>query len=210
MRPVVERKSGRSVLMNPTRQKIFQYLCSYPCRHIRAMERDMKLKLPAVIWHLRLLEDAGFLSSARFRRKKVYFPKGMIAGDDVPVFAALENRHVRQICASLMERGGMTQRELWAATGTYQQSVLWYLSYLEKLGIVAAKRTGTRVSYNLTRRLEDVKEHGSVIWDDFKTSLLKRLANDGVAPRVLRDDAKGIIIQLDTGQRRFNLKVERI
>ena len=103
-----------------------------------------------------------------------------------------------------------TQKELWTGAGSYQQAVLWYLRQLREHGVIESHRAGRTVRYRLTGRLELVKDRCAAMWEGFRSDLLKRLAADGVAPRVLRDDAKGVIIQLDLGQRKFSLKVERI
>ena len=134
----------------------------------------------------------------------------MIAPEDIPVFSLLENKTARQICAYLINRETMTQKELWTKAGTYQQAALWYIEQLEAQGIITKRKKGKNTLYSITGRLDEVKEHSGMIWDAFRDNLVKKLEADGVAPRVVRNDRKGVIIQLDSGQRKFNLKVEKI
>lgn len=196
--------------MNPTRQAIFQYLCRYPCRHVRAIERDLKLKIPTVLWHLGKLQEKGFLSSASFKSRKVFYPAGLISQSDVAVFALLENNNVRKICAALIEKGDLSQKEIIAIADTYQQSAGWYLNQLKDFGIVETKKEGRYTIFSMTSRLEEIKEHCTVLWDDFKSDLLVRLQKDGVAPKVTRDDVRGIIIHIDSGSKKFSLKIKKV
>ena len=210
IRTIEPRESGQTYMMNPTRQAIFQYLCRFPCKHIRAMEKDLKLKLPTLIWHLRLLEKNGFITSAPFRHRKVFYPTGLIPKNDIPIFALLENAKVRNIAAALYKNKELTQKEIMILSDTYQQSVQWYLAQMKELSLINYTKKGRNTIYTDTGRIEEVKEHCNVLYDDFIKDLMIKLRKDGVAPKVIREDAKGTIIQLDLGERKHSLKIERV
>ena len=77
-----ERVTGETILMNPQRQLIFQYLSKYPCNHMNGIVRDLGLSYPTVKWHIDLLIKQDFVSSKRIGNKNVYYPFNMIADKD--------------------------------------------------------------------------------------------------------------------------------
>ena len=59
---VEEKVTGETILMNPQRQLILQYLSKYPCNHMNGIVRDLGLSYPTVKWHIDLLVKQDFVS----------------------------------------------------------------------------------------------------------------------------------------------------
>ena len=63
-----------SVLMNPNRQKILQYLFRYPCTHLNSIARNFNYSVNNTRWHLRKLMETGYINDHKLGNKKLYLP----------------------------------------------------------------------------------------------------------------------------------------
>lgn len=151
------RRAGTSVLMNPSRQKTFRYLCQRPCSHLREISRNMRLSPPAVEWHLDKLAKAGFVSSAISGKKKLYYPSHMLSQDDIKIIAVLNDELNNFICKLLINNPGLRQNELCRETGIYQQRLFWHLDQIEKAGLLRKSKCGKGARYTLTEKLSEVR-----------------------------------------------------
>src|SRR3990172_7861555 len=88
--PEVEpREAGTSLLMNPRRQRVFEYVWNHPCSHLRRISRDMRIPPQSLRWHLIRLRGGGILASRTLKGKTVYFAPWALREEDVPLFASL-------------------------------------------------------------------------------------------------------------------------
>ena len=61
--PAVEpREGGTSLLMNPRRQRILEYVWNRPCSHLRGISRDLRIPAQSLRWHLIRLQEGGVLA----------------------------------------------------------------------------------------------------------------------------------------------------
>jgi len=90
--PDVEpREAGTSLLMNPRRQRVFEYTWNHPCAHLRRMSRELRIPPQSLRWHLLRLTHEGLLASRTVKGKTVYFAPWALRDEDVPLFASLSN-----------------------------------------------------------------------------------------------------------------------
>src|SRR2546425_4673951 len=90
--PEVEpREGGTSLLMNPRRQRVFEYVWNHPCAHLRRMSRELHVPPQSLRWHLLRLTEAGLLASRPVKGKTVYFAPWALRDEDVALFASLSN-----------------------------------------------------------------------------------------------------------------------
>ena len=75
---IEEQPASFSLLMNPTRLKIYIHLCQNPCDHTRSIARAIETSLTTVNWHLGQLLEHEYLEAKTINGKKAYWPAGML------------------------------------------------------------------------------------------------------------------------------------
>jgi DNA-binding transcriptional ArsR family regulator len=94
----IEAKRGESsLLMNPSRRKIFEHVCNHPCSHLRTISRATGYSTQTVRWHLRKLMEGGLISESSNGRKKFYSPlKNIIQSEECDVLAILNRGETKE------------------------------------------------------------------------------------------------------------------
>ena len=68
------RKGEESLLMNPTRLEIFQFLCKNPCSKLTFLAKSLELAVPTADWHLKKMTNAGLVTMKKVGKNKIYYP----------------------------------------------------------------------------------------------------------------------------------------
>ena len=144
--PEVEpREGGTSLLMNPRRQRVFEYVWNYPCSHLRRISRELRIPPQSLRWHLLRLRESRLLASRKVKGKTVYYAPWAIRDEDVPLFASLSNGVRGRIVRFVAHRETTTQSDIFRGLETYQQAVLPPLGELTGLGLLKTwKENGKR------------------------------------------------------------------
>ena len=141
--PTVEEKvSGETILMNPQRQLILQYLSKYPCNHMNGIVRDLGLSYPTVKWHIDLLVKQEFISYKNVGNKNVYFPYNMIADKDIELFTFLNKDKARALFLTLIKKAGLTQKEIARSLNISEATVSRYILDLLTENFIRRERHG--------------------------------------------------------------------
>jgi len=194
-----EVRSKESLFMNTTRQRIFEYLCRFPCSHFSKLARSLKLSTPTARWHLDKLERSGFITSEKVGNKIVYYPPGFIDPGHVKVIYFLQKEKTRMILALLFEKGGLAQKEIREALGINNQTLIWYTSRLEEYDLLSTLEDGRYKRYYPTNRLIEMSDKNQDRIKAFRQDILEKLALDGVSPKVLRSTGRELHVEVRSG-----------
>ena len=126
-----EVKPGKSILMNLTRQKLFRYLCEYPCSTLSTIARDIQLSPPSAIWHLKLLLERDLISHLKHGGQRIFFPQEMVNQDSIILLSLLANEKIRRIYNGIIDIPGIKQSELTQELGFSHQSINSFTKKLE-------------------------------------------------------------------------------
>ena len=141
-----EVQAGKSILMNGTRQKIYRYLCEYPCSTLSNIAHDIKLSAPSTTWHLKLLVERRLISRGKVGKQHVFYPEEMIDSNVIPLLTLLANSKINGIFNEILESPGIKQKELTESLGISHQSVNTFANRLEKEGLITSIRDGKFIS----------------------------------------------------------------
>jgi len=200
-------REGTSLLMNSTRREIFQYLCKYPCSHLRGISRDLEIAAPTSKWHLTKLEDAGFVSSRSVGRSLVFYPTQFIDGEHVELFSTLTKEKARIVFRVVYENPGITQQEISRASKLNYQAVRWFSKELEKTEVLKIVDDGKYKRHYPTEKLRDLSEAGRRRRKHFREYIIKCLLEDGVAPEVVYSSDAMFQIRIVAGTERALLPI---
>jgi predicted transcriptional regulator len=197
-----------SVLMNPNRQRIFQFLCSYPCSHQKRIASRLELSNPTVRWHLQKLIRSGYVKDKVVAGRSIYYPAEMISGDKViEAFYWMGNRDVNLIFRTVLEHQGCTIQDLMDALDGGRSKIRSALATLEKLGMIVHVIDGRFKRYFPTDKVSAIEGENRKRLRQFKRFLMKKLESDRLNPEVHMSSTREAEIQIRIGRTRSNLAI---
>ena len=206
--PQVEpREGGTSLLMNPRRQRAFEYVWNHPCSHLRRMSRELRIPPQSLRWHLLRLCDGGVLASRTVKGKTVYYAPWAVRDEDVPMFAAMANGTRGKIVRLVAQQTRITQSEIFRGLRTYQQAVLPPLAELTGLGLLKTWKENGKRFYELGDGYARLEGSYAAASAERLDRLLTILRHDGVSPRILSRAPEEIQVQVSTGVQKSVLRL---
>ena len=193
---------GRS-LANGRRRQVYRYLCLRPCARIGDMGRELSMSQATARWHAWDLVENRYLQAEGTR----VFPIGLIDPEDAALFAALASAGRAAILASVFESPGISFQELADRVDLTRQSASKIASELSGFGLLSVAEDGRyRRAYptDLLVRKRDANRGRA---NAFGESFLRRLADDGLSPELLRRDETTLLVRFGAGSRRVLLEI---
>ncbi len=199
--PKVEVKRGESsLLMNPSRRKIFEYICNYPCSHLRAIARTTGYSPQTVRWHLGKLMQGDLISENAHRGKKLYSPfKKIIEPEECNVLAMLNREDIRDTYLFIEKKPKKTQKELCKALDSYQQILSRILLSLENSDLITHEKVGREKAYIVTPKVREIEKDFTSKIKKFEIALMEALEADSLNPSIEDSDKNHLSIKLDIG-----------
>lgn len=201
------KKGEKSLLLNPTRLEIFQYLCKNPCSKLKSIASSLDVADATVDYHLRKLSKGELVTIKKVSKNKVYYPTDMIDSADVEVLALLSQDKVRLICSVISRNPGINQSQLGKKLGMYQQEIGWYTSKLTEKEVLKRVIDGKFRRYYLSQELEKVLRSNRKRINLFKKNLITALKRDGMKPEIIRSRGNVMVIQIGSGKDKTMLKI---
>lgn len=203
-----EKKRPQSVLMNPNRQRIFQFLCDFPCSHQKRIAGGLELSNPTVRWHLQKLIRSGYVKSKMMRGRLVYYPAEMISGDKaIEAFYWMGNKDVNLLFRSVLERQGSTIEDLTNTLGRGKSKIRADLATLERLGMIVPVIDGRYKRYFPTDEVSSIESKNRKRLRQFKRFLMKKLESDRLNPEIHMSKSREAEIQIRIGKKRSYLMI---
>lgn len=202
-----EVQPGRSILMNPTRQKIFRYLCEYPCSSLSSIARDFGISPASMTWHLKLLSDRKLISEDKVGGQRLLYPRNFINPKMVPVFALLANQKILNIFNKIRESPGITQKDLTKVLRLSHQSINSFTNRLRDEGLINIIRDGKFTRYYSSQTIDKLEISQRKKLKEFRKWIIKSFKIDGVNPKLIRVTDKTLFIQITSGMETKSLKL---
>ncbi len=203
-----EKKRPESVLMNPNRQKIFQFLCNFPCSHQKRIANRLGLSDPTVRWHLQKLVRSGYVDRRMVKGKAVYYPAEMIANDGtIETFFWMGNRDNSLLFLTILTHQGSTIDELSERLERGRSTIRSNLSNLEKLGLIVPLVDGRFKRYFPTDAVMAIDSKNKKRLRQFKKFLMRKLESDRLNPEVHISRSREAEIQIKIGKTRTYLMI---
>jgi predicted transcriptional regulator len=205
------KREGVSLLMNPQRRLIFQYICNLPCSHLRGISKAINFSTQTVRWHLNKLRDAELITETSHGKKKLYHPlKDIITLSECRVLSLLNDDTKRRTYIYIRNNPKKTQKELCTALNTYQQLLSNNLMSLEKHGLITSGKKAKKKAYTSTDRINELFTDFDLRKSGFEKALMDALTKDNLNPKLKSSRANILLIKLDILDSKQNiLKVNR-
>jgi DNA-binding transcriptional ArsR family regulator len=190
---------GRSLLMNPIRQKIFKYLCQYPCSSLSTIAHDLKLSIATMSWHLNLLVNRKIISEKKERGQRIFYPTNIIDPPNIPVLSLLANLKIHDLFIKIRDSPGITQKLLAEEIGMSHQSINNYTNRLGDVNLINIVKDGKFTRYYPTKKLESLEITQRKKLKEFRKWIIKIFKHDGVNPKLIKVTDKLLYLQITSG-----------
>ena len=191
--------SGRSLLMNTTRQNIFRYLCEYPCSALSTIANDLGLSPATMSWHLKLLLKNKLISESRSNSQRLYYPWNMVNQSAIPVLALLSKPRIQKLFVKILHTPGIKQKDLSEYFGLGHQSINSFTNQLKDVELINVVRDGKYTRYYPTSKLEDLEMAQRKNLKVFRNWVIRALKMDGVNPKLVRATENKLFLKITTG-----------
>jgi predicted transcriptional regulator len=187
-----------SSLANARRRQLFRYLCLRPCARISDIARELAMSQATARWHMWALIEHGFLQAEGTR----VFPSGLIDSDDAALFSMLASSGRATILAATVASPGISFHELSEQAGLTRQSASKIASELLQFGLVTVAEDGRFRRAYPTNLLAQKREANQGRAEAFAEALVRRLAEEGLSPELLRRAERTLLVRFGAGPRR--------
>lgn len=131
------------------RTVILACVLATPGIHLRNVERETKLPLGQVLYHLDRLERMGIIVSARDAGFRRYYPARDVGRGEKRYLAALRHEVPRRVLLALLTRGRANHKELQAALGVAGSTLSFHLQRLLGSGVLLREAQGAANVYTI-------------------------------------------------------------
>lgn len=131
------------------RSAILRCVSRFPGVHLRDIERRTSLPLGQVLYHLDRLERMGLVISSRDAGFRRYYLSRDVGRAEKKYLAALRHDVPRHLLVTLLERPGMSHKQLQEVLGVAGSTLSFHLQRLLTSGVVARGRSGSSNVYRV-------------------------------------------------------------
>lgn len=202
-----EERRGISLLMNPMRRRLFEYLCIHPCSHLSDISNALKVSPNTTKWHLDKLREGRIVVSKISGRRMVYYPAGLVSQESLGIFELLSEGRMRELYVHLVDNPGSTQSNLAKSLKVSNQTITRATQKLEKLGLASKIQDGIYTRFFPTDFLMRKRDENFSRQKTFQKNILKRLDSEGLKPRVVRRESVSLILEIRLGTDKAILNV---
>jgi DNA-binding MarR family transcriptional regulator len=188
-------------LANARRRSLFRYLCLRPCARVGELGHALSLSQATVRWHERDLVEKGYLE---FGGGHV-FPRGLIDPDDFALFVVLTAPGRSAVLLACYSDPGISLRDLADDVKLSRQGASKVSSELADLGLLSLVEDGRFRRHYPTDELKRKREANVPRVKAFADTFVRRLADEGLSPEILRHDPETILVRFGTASKRVLL-----
>jgi DNA-binding transcriptional ArsR family regulator len=135
------------VLGHEVRRRLFELVQREPGLSLSDLSGRSGLSWGNTVHHLAVLKRSGLVVSMRHGRYRRWFVAGGTEQERRPQVAALRNVVTARIARLVLDRPGLSQKQLADALGMTPQATHWHLARLAQAGLVERVRDGREVRH---------------------------------------------------------------
>lgn len=188
----------KSILMNPSRCVIYEFLCRHPCSSVSNIAKGLQVSESRVRWHLDKLVFDRFVTIQE-NGNTIFFPTNMIKPEHIKIFKLMALEKSAMILASIKSNEGVCQSELSKELDLNIRTVMKYTSDLEYFGLIRGSSDGKYKRYYLTDKIDKLKNYYKKNAKNFKEYIVKRTKMEGLRPRIILSTPEFLRLKLDAG-----------
>lgn len=191
-----------SILLSPTRKRIFEYICDNPGSHLNDIVRNVESSQGNVHHHLSELHGSGLVKKMESDGKTIYYPSGLRDADIETAFSQLKNVARRLMFLHVLNNPGSNQNDvIKSVNGSRSHRHLLHLRSLVASGLVSANKIGRNIIYTVGDVGRKIVLGSFEKVDPFITTIKEKLGHDVAVTFESRGNGDFIVVDLMNGER---------
>ena len=185
-----------SPLMNANRRAVFQYLCNRPCARAGEIASELELSRSSVKWHLKVLEESGYVESFQDGKVPAFCPSGMVSRKAMSIYSILGVKECMNVFTAILGEPGSDSAALEEELEMSRQNLAPCIRRMLDARLISAVKDGRHLRYYPTEELRRtmIEEKGNR--KEFIRSVVKRLGEEHLRPEVEELKGRGIVISI--------------
>ena len=167
------------------KEDILAYVRAHPGAHLREIKRRLNLGMGTVQYHLYTLEREGKVASRRQGLRKRFYLSYVFGEKQQQILDILAQEPERDILLYVVEKRGISQKDLAYHMGMSPATINWHMKRLNKAGLVEIRREEQFVRYFASADRAEVtrllRAYHPAIWEKLADRLADLLAEIGEA-----------------------------
>ncbi len=131
------------------RDRILEYIRSYPGNHFRAIQRDLKLSLGVLQYHISVLKKQGQIIEVPINGFNCYFPQNMFNKDLLILFGHLRNKTRKKILVLLLDGKARNLNEIKESLKLSLSTIFYHMGILVKDNVVSKIEDNGDIKYSI-------------------------------------------------------------
>ncbi|GEM_PF-1971711 len=189
-------KRARSILSNPTRQQIYEYLTLHPCAYLSLISKDMLTSIHTLEWHLKKLQEGGYVREDRIGGYRIYFPVNLVESEDIHPLHLLNRENHRLIFSCIMYHPGMSMKDCASTCDISVSSAVTAISDLKADNLITSVEDGRFRRFFPSDRIQGLIERSDAREEAFLKWLLEKMAAEGLEPETVKKETPIAIISV--------------
>ena len=185
-----------SALMNPIRRRIFQFLCGHPLSSAGTVANDLSISRATAYWHLEYLVESDYVDFFEYRKKTLFYPKGMISDDRArEIIMTIVDSKCNMLFKVITENQGADKNMLREFENV--KSLMPTLRRIEDAGLISSVKDGRHIRYFPTGLLEETIKSETPRLKAFRRNIIKRVQDEHLRPTIKEIKGENLVIILN-------------
>jgi len=187
-----------TLLLHPLRREIYRLVCETPGLYFFELSSALTAPHGTVNWHLRKLEEANLIKSAKFGGKRIYFSRTLRTEDVEKAFVVLKHLTARKIFAHILNNEGCHQTQIARALSIHHDTVRHHTLRMESAFLVSSFKDGRKTCYKLGEvGLKLQEESINTISNTYVAALMDILEENCLHPEIEEVSKNHLTIRIE-------------
>jgi len=142
-----------NILELETRRRIYNFILNNPGLHFRELQRKLNISEGTLKYHLKFLKKRDLITTNKTGRYINFFIKEKIGRKDKQIISLLQKENYRKIILYILFRGCCNRTEISKEIGKHQNTIVFYINKLLKLGVIKEARVQDGLAYIDSREI---------------------------------------------------------
>lgn len=152
-------KGHASVLDNPNRSSIYEYIKASPGIYFSEIVEKIGLDRGTVRYHVKTLEAQNKVEVYKDGRKMRYFQNNFTYNEEEKkVISVLQNNTNQRIISEILNGNCTTNVTLAQEIGVSKSTISWYVGNLKEIGLIKEAKKGRNIIYRINPSYETLIE----------------------------------------------------
>ncbi|MBP2133647.1 putative transcriptional regulator [Methanomicrobium sp. W14] len=164
-----KRITEKDVLKNPSRKRIYDYICENPGSNFTDISRNTGINRGTLSYHVNILLGQNRITERKkygfvfyFQNNEKYTPF------EQDIFMLFKSRTSKRICRTIGSSNGVSASELSKKLGIAVSTVLWHLKRLSESGVVIPEKKDGKIVYSVSDEINSTPDHAGFFSDNEK------------------------------------------